>query len=522
MVTAYNAAAGITNPTATELGSGNISGMTLPPGLYKWSTDVTINSNVYLSGSANAVWVFQVAGNLNVASLGSLVSGVHVVLEGGAKASNVFWQVGGGTGATLGTYSTFNGTILSAKQVIVQTGAVLNGRALAQTEVTLDANAVTSPSALVNASIMVTAISPTSGSTTGGTAVTITGSGFTSSTAVYFGTSTAESFNVASDTTILATSSVGTGTVDVTVANANGTSATSSTDRFTYKAMPVIATISTIANGAVDPTILITGTNFSSSTATSSLTIDTGTTGLTLGAVTYVDVSDISVAFTGTAVAGNVTIQATTSTFNPVSLVPSNILTVAVPAPIVVTPVVSVASGGSSSGGGGGGGGGYYTPVFTGTAVSSTVPSFPNTGTAPGTSGVSSVSGTLNTLQKQLLALLVEQLQTLLRQAQAQGIALPPGAAAYLTAGSTPATLSAVTENLTIGSADANVSALQSFLIAQAKGSAAATLGVAGATGTFGSLTQAALAEYQNAVGITPAQGYFGPRTKAYLENAGF
>jgi peptidoglycan hydrolase-like protein with peptidoglycan-binding domain len=132
------------------------------------------------------------------------------------------------------------------------------------------------------------------------------------------------------------------------------------------------------------------------------------------------------------------------------------------------------------------------------------------------------VSGTLNTLQKQLLALLVEQLQTLLRQAQAQGIALPPGAAVYLTAGSTPATLSAVTENLTIGSADANVSALQSFLIAQAKGSAAATLGVAGVTGTFGALTQAALAEYQNAVRITPAQGYFGPRTKAYLENAGF
>ena len=145
MVTEYNNLAGMTGPTATELGAGNIGGMTLAPGLYKWSTDVNIPTNVTLSGGANDTWIFQIAGNLNIASAGSVPSGIKVILSGGAKASNISWQVGGATGATLGTYSTFNGTILSAKQIILQTGAVLNGRALAQTQVTLDGNIVSVP-----------------------------------------------------------------------------------------------------------------------------------------------------------------------------------------------------------------------------------------------------------------------------------------------------------------------------------------------------------------------------------------
>jgi hypothetical protein len=147
MGTAYTAAAGKTLPDRTELGTGNISGMTLAPGLYKWSNSVLINSNVTLSGGANDVWIFQIAGDLSIASCASCSSatdaaGIKVVLSGAAQASNVFWQVGGGTGATLGTYSTFNGNILSAKQVVIQHGAVLHGRALAGTQVTLDANTV--------------------------------------------------------------------------------------------------------------------------------------------------------------------------------------------------------------------------------------------------------------------------------------------------------------------------------------------------------------------------------------------
>lgn len=151
MEAAYTDAAGRTLPDGTELYGGLLGGRTFTPGLYKWTTDVSIpasgatSTDVTLSGGANDVWIFQIAGNLNVSSGGTIPTGAKVILTGGAQAKNVFWQVGGGTGATLGTYSTFNGNILSAKQIIMQTGAVLNGRALAQTQVTLDANTVSIP-----------------------------------------------------------------------------------------------------------------------------------------------------------------------------------------------------------------------------------------------------------------------------------------------------------------------------------------------------------------------------------------
>jgi len=147
MGTAYAEAAARTLPDATELGAGDISGFTFYPGLYKWSTSVAINTSITLDakGDTNAVWIFQIAGDLKVAPGGDLPSGIKVILAGGAKASNIFWQVGGLTGATLDTYSTFNGTILSAKQAIANTGAVVNGRLFAETQVTLQQNPVTQP-----------------------------------------------------------------------------------------------------------------------------------------------------------------------------------------------------------------------------------------------------------------------------------------------------------------------------------------------------------------------------------------
>jgi len=134
MQTAYTDAAGRTLPNFTELGAGNIGGLTLRPGLYKWSSAVTIPTNVTLSGGENDVWIFQIAQTLGISS------GKQVILSGGAKAKNIFWQVAGVT--TLGTTSRFNGNILSQTAIVLQTGARLNGRALAQTAVTLDANTV--------------------------------------------------------------------------------------------------------------------------------------------------------------------------------------------------------------------------------------------------------------------------------------------------------------------------------------------------------------------------------------------
>ena len=139
METAFTDAAGRTLPDFTELGAGDISGMTLVPGLYKWGTGVLITSGVTLSGSgcANDVWIFQIAGDLTVSN------DAIVTLSGGAQAKNIFWQVSGQ--ATLGTAADFKGIILSQTLISLNTGAVMNGRALAQTAVTLIANAITEP-----------------------------------------------------------------------------------------------------------------------------------------------------------------------------------------------------------------------------------------------------------------------------------------------------------------------------------------------------------------------------------------
>lgn len=137
MITAYNDAAARPTPLFLELGTGNIGGQTLEPGLYKWTSSVTIPADVTLSGGADAVWIFQVSGDLNMSSA------VNVILTGGAQAGNIFWQVAGE--ATFGASSHFEGVILSMTGITFQTGASLNGTALAQTAVILDSNTITKP-----------------------------------------------------------------------------------------------------------------------------------------------------------------------------------------------------------------------------------------------------------------------------------------------------------------------------------------------------------------------------------------
>ncbi|MFH0978036.1 MAG: ice-binding family protein [Candidatus Woesearchaeota archaeon] len=140
METAYTDAAGRSLPDVTELGAGDISGMTLTPGLYKWGTGVVINTGVTLDclGNSAGVFIFQIPGTLTVGS------GAIVTLSGSCQAYNIFWQVADKT--TLGTTSVFNGNILDQTAIVLNTGATLNGRALAQTAVTLSANTVSLPS----------------------------------------------------------------------------------------------------------------------------------------------------------------------------------------------------------------------------------------------------------------------------------------------------------------------------------------------------------------------------------------
>ncbi|HCE09637.1 MAG TPA: DUF3494 domain-containing protein [Oxalobacteraceae bacterium] len=134
--TAYTDAAGRA-PDYTELAAGNIGGLNLGPATYKWSTGVTIPTNVTLTGGPNDVWIFQIAQGLTVSS------GVQIILVGGALPQNVYWQTF--AAADIGTTAKFNGVILSQTSIAVKTGASINGRLLAGTAVTLNQNAVTQP-----------------------------------------------------------------------------------------------------------------------------------------------------------------------------------------------------------------------------------------------------------------------------------------------------------------------------------------------------------------------------------------
>lgn len=137
MQTAYTDAAGRPTPDFLNLGSGNIGGLTLAPGLYKWGSTVTIPADVTISGGPNDVWIFQMSGDLIMSAA------KRITLAGGAQAKNIFWQVAGQ--ATVGTTAHFEGIILSQTAITLQTGATMNGRALAQSMVALDSATVTKP-----------------------------------------------------------------------------------------------------------------------------------------------------------------------------------------------------------------------------------------------------------------------------------------------------------------------------------------------------------------------------------------
>lgn len=137
MGTAYTDAAGRPTPDFRNLGVGEIGGQTLTPGLYNWTTGVTVSSDVFISGGSNDVWIFQIPGNLSISPA------KKVFLSGGAQAKNIFWQVAGTV--NIGTTAHFEGIILSQTSITLETGASMNGRALAQSAVILDASTVTKP-----------------------------------------------------------------------------------------------------------------------------------------------------------------------------------------------------------------------------------------------------------------------------------------------------------------------------------------------------------------------------------------
>lgn len=124
-------------PDFTEIGAGDIGGMTLAPGVYKWGTGLLIPTDVTLTGSSTAVWIFQIAQDLTMSNA------KRVALTGGALPKNVFWQVSGQV--TLGTTSHLEGVVLSQTAITLGTGASVNGRLLAQTAVDIDSSTIVEP-----------------------------------------------------------------------------------------------------------------------------------------------------------------------------------------------------------------------------------------------------------------------------------------------------------------------------------------------------------------------------------------
>lgn len=128
LTAAYLFAEGATSPAPVTV-SGDQGGLTLAPGIYKSTSTLLIqNGNLTLDaqGNANAVWIFQIASDFT--TVGG--AGGSVILAGGAKAKNVFWQVG--SSATIGDYTSFKGNVLALTSITMNAYAVAEGRMLAR------------------------------------------------------------------------------------------------------------------------------------------------------------------------------------------------------------------------------------------------------------------------------------------------------------------------------------------------------------------------------------------------------
>lgn len=133
LTAAYNDAAGRTPiPSGPFLNPGipgnpgNIGGMTLVPGIYKFTSTAYITAgDVTLAGGPDDVWIFQIASDLQVGT------GSKVILTGGALPRNIFWQVG--TSAVIETFAVFKGIIMADQSIVMKSSSAMEGKALAFT-----------------------------------------------------------------------------------------------------------------------------------------------------------------------------------------------------------------------------------------------------------------------------------------------------------------------------------------------------------------------------------------------------
>jgi len=137
MEAAYVDTAGRAGPGPVTVGpglSGDISGLVLEPGIYKWSTNVNVDTNLTFTGTSTKIWILQIAGTFSVGP------GATILLAGGAKAENIYWAVA--DVVAFGDGSHGEGIFLAQTMISFNAGSSLHGAALAQTEVTMIATTI--------------------------------------------------------------------------------------------------------------------------------------------------------------------------------------------------------------------------------------------------------------------------------------------------------------------------------------------------------------------------------------------
>jgi hypothetical protein len=139
MLVAYTDAASraTSGAAALNVGGGSITGKIFDRGVYTWGSDVSFTDEIYIRGTAHDIFIFQMSGNLVVAS------NAKIVLQGGARAENIVWQVAGYVQAAPDSH--LEGVFLIKTKGVFQTRTSLNGRIMSQTAVTLDQSTITMP-----------------------------------------------------------------------------------------------------------------------------------------------------------------------------------------------------------------------------------------------------------------------------------------------------------------------------------------------------------------------------------------
>lgn len=130
---------------SSNLSGQNLGGRTLLPGVYKFDQAADLTGTLTLSnnGDPNAVFIFQVGTNLNVAGGAE----VKLLESASPQIHHVFWQVGGQV--SLGTGALLRGSVLATQDISIGSGSVIQGRLLSrQGGVRLSNNTITAPTDL--------------------------------------------------------------------------------------------------------------------------------------------------------------------------------------------------------------------------------------------------------------------------------------------------------------------------------------------------------------------------------------